>query len=376
MLFFLSLSRPAACFTMEKTDMCNSSMVSTSHDVEESWDDEFQQLVQTFPKDKSFTGMNLYFFQGFRCPSIVLKAVISCQKHFQAFDSDILITTLPKCGTTWLKALTFSTLYRNQFARENSPLLTYNPHSLVRFIDYDFYLNDTCPDLENCTLYQPRLFSIHLPYASLPTSIKDSNCKIVYLCRNPMDTLISFWSFFSRLQGEGFGPVSLDEAFEMFCQGIIQFGPFFDHVLGYWRASQEKPSKILFLQYEDLKEDINSHLKKLAMFLGVPFTEEEEKQGVVEEIAKICSFENMKDLEVNKKGVQTFGNPQETFLGKAKTFEIPCEAFFRKAKMGDWSNYLTPSMVVRLEKLIQEKLDNSGLTFKLFSKTSKDITST
>ncbi|XP_016747886.1 cytosolic sulfotransferase 15 [Gossypium hirsutum] len=305
---------------MEKTDMYNSSMVSTSHDVEESWDDEFQQLVQTFPKDKSFTGMNLYFFQGFWCPSIVLKAVISCQKHFQAFDSDILIATLPKCGTTWLKALTFSILYRSQFARENNPLLTYNPHSLVRFIDYDFYLNDTCPDLENCTLYQPRLFSIHLPYASLPTSIKDSN-----------------W---------------------------------------YWRASQEKPSKILFLQYEDLKEDINSHLKKLAMFLGVPFTEEEEKQGVVEEIAKICSFENMKDLEVNKKGVQTFGNPQETFLEKAKTFEIPCEAFFRKAKMGDWSNYLTPSMVVRLEKLIQEKLDNSGLTFKLFSKTSKDITST
>nr|KJB44462.1 hypothetical protein B456_007G254500 [Gossypium raimondii] len=321
-------------------------MVSTSHDVEESWDDEFQQLVQTFPKDKSFTGMNLYSFHGFWCPSIVLKAVISCQKHFQAFDSDIIIATLPKCGSTWLKALAFSTLYRNQFAREKNPLLTYSPHSLVRFIDYDFYFNDTCPDLENCTLYQPKLFSIHLPYASLPTSTKYSNCKIVYLC-------------------EGFEPVSLDEAFEMFCQGINEFGPFFDHVSGYWRARQEKPSKILFLQYDDLKEDINSHLKKVG-----------NKQGVVEEIAKICSFENMKDLEVNKKGMQTFGYPQETFLGKIKTYEIPREAFFRKAKVGDWSNYLTPSMVVRLEKLIQEKLENSGLTFKLFSKTSKDITST
>ncbi|KAK8271476.1 hypothetical protein V6Z11_D11G263200 [Gossypium hirsutum] len=357
MLFFLSLSRPAACFTMEKTNMCNSSLVSTSHDVEESWDDEFQQLVQTFPKDKSFTRMNLYFFQGFWCPSIVLKAVISCQKHFQAFDSDIIIATLPKCGTTSLKALTFSTLYRNQFTREKNPLLTYNPHSLVRFIDYDFYFNDTCPDLGNCTLYQPRLFSIHLPYASLPTSIKDSNRKIVYLC-------------------EGFEPVSLDGAFEMFCQGINEFGPFFDHVLGYWRASQEKSSKILFLQYEDFKEDIDSHLKKLAMFLGVPFTNEEEKQEVVEEIAKICSFENMKDLEVNKKGEQTFRYPQETFSGKTKTIEVLREAFFRKAKTGDWSNYLTPSMVERLEKLIQEKLENSGLTFKLLSKTSKDITST
>ncbi|MFQ6634773.1 hypothetical protein Gotur_010162 [Gossypium turneri] len=172
-----------------------------------------------------------------------------------------------------------------------------------------------------------------------------------------MDTLISFWSFLSKLQGEAFEPVSLDEAFEMFYQGIIQFGPFFDH-------------------YEDLKEDINSHLKKLAMFLGVPFTEEEEKQGVVEKIAKICSFENMKDLEVNKKGEKTFGYPQETFSVKTKTIEIPREAFFRKVKTGDWSNYLIPSLVERLEKLIQEKLENSGLTFKLFSKTSKDITST
>ncbi|MBA0716124.1 hypothetical protein Golax_014985, partial [Gossypium laxum] len=67
----------------------------------------------------------------------------------------------------------------------------------------------------------------------------------------------------------------------------------------------------------------------------------------------------MKDLEVNKKGEQTFRYPQESFSEKTKTFEIPREAFFRKAKTGDWSNYLTPSMVKHLEKIIQEKLENS-----------------
>ncbi|KAL4309387.1 hypothetical protein GQ457_01G035190 [Hibiscus cannabinus] len=86
------------------------------------------------------------------------------------------------------------------------------------------------------------------------------------------------------------------------------------------------------------------------MFLGVPFTEDEEG-GVVEEIAKVCSFENLKELEVNKKGVDVIG--------------IPHKDFFRKGKVGDWNNYLTPSMVERLEKLIQQKLENSGLTFKL-----------
>ncbi|TYG46678.1 hypothetical protein ES288_D11G275500v1, partial [Gossypium darwinii] len=289
-------------------------------------DDESKRLVQTFPKEKSFW-----------CPSIVLRAVISSQKHFQACDSDIIVSTFPKCGTTWLKALTFSSLYRNQFAWDENSLLTFSPHQLVRFLEYDFYLNNPFPDLQNVCVYQPRLLSTHLPYASLPTSIKYSNY-------------------------ESLEPFSLDEAFDKFYHGIYAYGPFFDHVLGYWKASQENPNKILFSKYEDLKEDINSHLKNLAMFLGVPFTDDEEKQGVVKEIAKICSFENLKEVEVNKKGVHISG--------------IAHTGFFRKGKVGDWSNYLTPFMVERLEKLTQEKMDSLGLTFNLSSKTSKDITST
>ncbi|GMJ01684.1 hypothetical protein like AT3G45080 [Hibiscus trionum] len=93
------------------------------------------------------------------------------------------------------------------------------------------------------------------------------------------------------------------------------------------------------------------------MFLGVPFTGEEEKQGVVEELAKICSFGNLKELEVSKKGLHAIG--------------IPNKDYFRKGEVGDWRIYLTLAMVERLEKPIHEKLDNTSLTFKFFSKTSK-----
>ncbi|KAK8498848.1 hypothetical protein V6N13_050400 [Hibiscus sabdariffa] len=169
-----------------------------------------------------------------------------------------------------------------------------------------------------------------------------------------MDMFISLWNFIGKLRDQIQDPrLSLDEAFDKFCHGIYDFGPFFDHVLGYCKASQENPNKVLFLKYEDLKEDISSQLKHLAVFLGVPFTEDEDKQGVVEEIAKICSFEELKEVEVNNKGFHVTG--------------IPHTDFFRKGKVGDWSNYLTPSMVERLDKLIHEKLDNSALTFKLSS---------
>ncbi|KAK8498840.1 hypothetical protein V6N13_050408 [Hibiscus sabdariffa] len=321
-------------------------------------DDEIQQLLQTLPKEEgliSGSGMSLYLYQGFWRSARYLKPAISFQTHFQAFDSDVMVATFPKCGTTWLKALTFSILYRSQFARDVHPLLNFTPHQLVRFMEFDVYLNNPCPDLDNIfCVYKPRLFATHLPHASLPTSIKNSKCKIVYICRNPMDMFVSLWNFTGKLRDKTQDPpLSLDEAFDKFYRGVYSAGPFFEHVLGYWKASQENPNKILFLKYEDLKEDISSQLKHLAIFLGVPFTEDEQKHGVVEEIANICSLKELKEVEVNKKGFHVTG--------------IPHTDFFRKGEVGDWSNYLTPSMVERLDKLIHEKLDNSGLTFKLSS---------
>ncbi|KAL4301697.1 hypothetical protein GQ457_10G021600 [Hibiscus cannabinus] len=316
--------------TMDTTTNSKAGIASPIQDVDKSWDDEVRQLVQALPKEESWIGGgggSLYLYQGFCCP---------------------------KCGTTWLKALTFSILYRDRFARDENPLLTSTPHQLVRFLEHDVYADNPCPDLENICVYKPRLFGTHLPYASLPTSVKDSRCKIVYICRNPMDMFISLWDFTGKRRDQNQEPpLLLDEAFDKFCRGVYLSGPFPEHVLGYWKASQENPDKILFLRYEDLKEDISCRVKHLAMFLGVPFTEDEERQGVVEEIAKVCSFENLKQLEVNQKGLSKAGFPRKDY--------------FRKGKVGDWSNYLTPAMVERLEKLIHDNFDDSGLAFKLSS---------
>ncbi|KAK9910567.1 hypothetical protein M0R45_034523 [Rubus argutus] len=97
--------------------------------------------------------------------------------------------------------------------------------------------------------------------------------------------------------------MSLDEVFDMYCKGLIVFGPYWDHMLGYWKESLKRPHNVLFLKYEDMKEDGAFHLKTLAKFLEYPFTMEEERNSVIEEIEKLCSFETMKNLEVNKTGM-------------------------------------------------------------------------
>ncbi|TXG46868.1 hypothetical protein EZV62_026162 [Acer yangbiense] len=336
---------------MEKA--IDSSKPKASHGVEDDLSNEAEELLLTLPREKNFDGTYLYQFNGVWYRHKFLYGMISTRRHFQARDSDIIVSTFPKSGTTWLKALTYAIVHRSRCAFEHSPLLTTNPHELVPFFEISYSLNKKdIPSFEH--LYTPRIFGTHIPYSTLPDSIVNSNCRIVYICRNPLDQFISCWHFLLKLAHDKESEtLSLEEYFEKVCNGVQHAGPFWEHVLGYWKASLDNSHKILFLKYEDLKEDTHSYVKKLAEFLGCPFSNVEEKERVIEEIVKLCSFENMKDLEVNKPGRNIPGH-------------IPKNSdYFRKGEVGDWTNYLTPSMSKRLKNLMEEKFSGSGLAFKL-----------
>ncbi|XP_022764692.1 cytosolic sulfotransferase 15-like [Durio zibethinus] len=311
-------------------------------------DQEIEELLLSLPKEQGWLAGGLFLYNGCWYPSKILRNIITFQRHFQAQDLDIILVSRPKSGTTWLKALIFSIVNRSRYTNySTSPLLTTNPHELVPFIEFTLYDKKELPDLSS--IESPRLFSTHIPYASLPVSIKGcNNTRIVYICRNPFDVVVSSWHFAAR--GRNSLERSMEDFVGSFCKGIEGFGSFWDHVLGYWKESLENPSKVLFLKYEDLKEDTDSHLKRLADFIGFPFSMEEEKEGVIEEISKQCSLSSLKDLEVNKTGkfMPNFDN----------------KSYFRKGEVGDWVNHLTPSMVERLEKIIGEKFEGSGLSFQ------------
>ena len=123
-------------------------------------------------------------------------------------------------------------------------------------------------------------------------------------------------------------------------------------MLGYWSACLQSPDKVLFLKYEDLKNDTVFYVKKMAEFMGFPFSLEEEGKGTVQKMVDLCSFKNLSKLEVNKSG-RLHGCPHAI----EKT-----NAFFRKGEIGDWKNHLTPMIAAHLDQIIEHKLRNSGLT--------------
>ncbi|CAH2075757.1 unnamed protein product [Thlaspi arvense] len=325
---------------------------------EEGMSKKYKELVLSLPCAK-FWDHILYKYQGYWMPSRQLNGIISFQKYFKAQNSDIILCTFPKSGTTWLKALVYTTLNRSHCAPNSAthPLLACNPHNLVPYFEMQIYGDENeNPNLEN--LPNPRIFATHLPFSLLPPSISYSNCRIVYICRNPLDQLISYWYFFTSPSPNYNETNSIEELVKMFEEGICMYGPFWDHVLEYWNKSIERKDRILFLYYEDLKEDIISQSIRLADFLGLPFSEEEKDKGVIEDISRLCSFRNLKELEVNKS--------EDLWPG------VPNNIFFRKGEVGDWVNHLSPAMVEKIKKLVEEKFKDSGITFKMTSDVKMD----
>nr|CAB3485190.1 unnamed protein product [Digitaria exilis] len=67
----------------------------------------------------------------------------------------------------------------------------------------------------------------------------------------------------------------------LFCDGVSAFGPYFGPLA--------RPEHVLFFMYEEVWRDPPGYVRRLAAFTGLPFdVEEEEENGVVDAIVRLC----------------------------------------------------------------------------------------
>ncbi|XP_021724761.1 flavonol sulfotransferase-like [Chenopodium quinoa] len=274
-----------------------------------------------------------YYYDEDEIPT--LRNAITFQKHFAARDTDIFFISPAKTGTGWLKCLLFAVVNRINYPSVDQIPLHSHLHGdqLVHSVDF---LPPTISSFTHLNeLPSPRLLNTAVPYTSLPESIKTSGCRILYLCRNSYDMLVSFYYFFidyaKKAKGDDYIPPTLEDCYQDFSEGKFVPCPFFEHVRQYWEASTERTDKVLFLQYENLKTELTIQLKMLAEFVGMPFSSQEENDGIIQQIIDLCSFEDNKAV-----------------------------------KVWDWTkdDQFTPDMSERMALLMQQKLEPE-LFFKL-----------
>ncbi|XP_074375120.1 cytosolic sulfotransferase 5-like [Apium graveolens] len=305
-------------------------------------DDEF---LSSLPKQKWCRDDLVYQFDGFWFRLPYLKGTLKFLNNFHPLPTDVMLASFPKTGTTWLKSLLFSITNRSS----KHLLKSTNPHDLVPTLELQVYSSNLAPGeaLTTCN-GNARIFSTHVPYQLLSKSdIHSSECRIVYVTRNPKDTLISLWHFVEKSQMSLIKPWTIEEAVDRFCDGVVPYGPYYDHVLRFQKESLERPQKVFFVSYEELKNDTKNQVKKLAEFLGCPFNKEEE----AEEIVKLCDIQTLKKHEVNKSS------------DLPNWFELPYNSFFRQGDVGDYKNSLNSQMIQRIDDMTKDKFHGAGFMF-------------
>ncbi|XP_065103837.1 cytosolic sulfotransferase 3-like [Paramisgurnus dabryanus] len=262
-------------------------------------------------------------------------------KNFQARPDDILIATYPKAGTTWLSYILDLLYFGNDASdhRNTKPI-----YMRVPFLESCFQVIPTGTELANNLKTSPRLIKTHLPVQLVPKSFWEQNSRVVYVARNAKDNAVSYFHFdrMNMVQPE---PGDWNQFLQKFMEGKNVFGPWYDHVSGWWEKKQTY-SNLLYLFYEDLVEDTGREVERLCSFLGLSTSAEERQK-----ITKGVHFDVMK-------------NNKMTNYSTIPVMDFKISPFMRKGKVGDWKTHFTVAQNEEFDEVYKQKMKNTNVKFR------------
>lgn len=179
---------------------------------------------------------------------------------FVPAPEDVFISTYPKCGTTWVSFILHS--LRSKGNMEFS--------EITEVVPWERCAHDCGQNLNDPQNYYPRLFKSHESFATVP-----KGGKYVYVARNPLEVVISKYEFLLSVAKMTVDDVPFEEFFtKSFLGGR---GRIWEHYLSF--IEQKDNPNVLWMFYEDLLEDREQCIIKLAAFAGISL--DDELKGIV-----------------------------------------------------------------------------------------------
>jgi hypothetical protein len=277
-------------------------------------------------------GYKYRLVEGMVMPPYVTPQRFKLARTIETRPEDVCYTSYPKSGSSWLANVLYLLLHEGQTPRERT------------LRGYLHWLESSWPfPCERSSVDatpSPRIFKSHMPYQmAVAGGPEHSPCKFVYIARNPKDVAVAYYFFESEKEWSGRYAGPWEHWLEMFLEGRVQRGDWFDHVLGWWRH-RDLPN-LLFLTYEDLLNDFDGTLDRLIRFIDRPCAPE-----IVERVRQRSTL----DFQ-SRDG---FSNHQEI---------TQLEGFFRKGRIGSWKDVFTVAQSERFDRIYAERMAGSGLDF-------------
>lgn len=279
--------------------------------------------------------------------------------RFEPRDGDIVIGTFAKCGTTWTQRIVDMLVFQSPDVRPFGEISPWLDSTIFNTLE------DDLATLKAQT--HRRYIKSHLPFDALPVW---DTVKYIHVGRDGRDARLSWQNhqlgftpqIMARIgqqamalaaeRGESLsGPPpappedprafllqwldELEAALDHPGADKSSFGfSFFDFEATYWR--ERKRPNLLFVHYNDLKEDLAGEMQRIADYLGI-----ETRKDLMPKLVEAARFESMKK------------NGDALFPGLKEHFDRGADRFINKGQSGRWRDYLTADDVARYEAIVR-----------------------
>jgi hypothetical protein len=269
---------------------------------------------------------------------VVLKYMLGLDqagRNFAVFPDDTLVVSYPRSGNTWTRFLIANLVH---------------PEKTITFANIESLIPDTSS-----------ISSRALKRISRPRIIKSHDYfdhrypKVIYIVRDPRDVALSYYDF-QRKYRHIEDKYPLERYVDDFVNGRLisaSWGTWAENV-GSWIATRGHTENFLLLRFEDMLEDTQRELVRIAQFLNVSVTSETLERAIVNSAA-----DRMRQMEKQEEG--------QWVATKKHRKDIP---FVRVAKAGGWKTNLPAPCVMQIEAAWGELM--SSLRYSLVSMSSPE----
>ncbi|KAK3255402.1 hypothetical protein CYMTET_35413 [Cymbomonas tetramitiformis] len=236
---------------------------------------------------------------------------------------DVFICSYPKSGTTWMQNIVVTLGLRG---KSFSHISQYSP-----FYDIDPHWEGSSFSSQFDQAFREfgrRIFNTHLRWEQLPGN---QDTRYIYVVRDGKDAVHSFYQHLSHQVGGFEG--SFDDFFQEWMLGKIPYGRWVDHIKSFEAATAD--SRVLFVRYEDMKDDLGHEVARIAAHLQIPLT--------TQELEDILPNFSMSSMKARKSQFQPIS------VEWKGSFE-----FIRKGTVGDSEQTFNKEKVSKFNESVQE----------------------
>ncbi len=273
---------------------------------------------------------------------------------FPARADDIVVTTYPKCGTTWTQRIVDLLIHQSPAPRSIMETMPWIDSTLFGSVA------EQRATLEAQT--HRRSVKSHLPLDALPIF---EGVKYIHVARDGRDACISMHNHMLGMRPEfafqaavaaaadprmpqGGAPPTIPQDPQEWCAHWITqaerdvsgaYGedlPFFEFETTYWRERAQP--WLLLVHYSDMKADLAGEMRRISTFLGIDTPE-----PLLAELAHAASFETMK------------AQGDEILPNLDAAFDHGAERFLNKGVNGRGREVMSEADLARYDALVKRK---------------------